>query len=293
MFSRSPVQRRRAVLAVLLAVSLVLLTIYFSESVGGGLHAVQRGAGEVLSPLEEGVSRAFKPFSDLAGWVGDVADAKKENKQLKSEVKTLRGQLAQLATDKREADQLRAIAQVSANLPQGARTVTARVIAHSPTVWYSTLQIDKGRGDGVRVNQPVITAGGLAGKVVSTTGGNARVALITDQSSGVSAEVMPTGVAGVVKPEIGGKDLILDFIPKNSHVRRGQVVVTSGFKSGPLESLFPRGIPIGRVGSVNKDELEVYQRVRVRPYAELRDIDFVQVVTDKGDERLAAQVTKP
>jgi rod shape-determining protein MreC len=293
MFSRSPVQRRRAVLAVLLAVSLVLLTIYFSESVGGGLHAMQRGAGEVLSPLEEGASRAFKPFSDLAGWVGDVADAKKENKQLKSEVKTLRGQLAQLATDKREADQLRAIAQVSANLPQGARTVTARVIAHSPTVWYSTLQIDKGRGDGVRVNQPVITAGGLAGKVVSTTGGNARVALITDQSSGVSAEVMPTGVAGVVKPEIGGKDLILDFIPKNSHVRRGQVVVTSGFKSGPLESLFPRGIPIGRVGSVNKDELEVYQRVRVRPYAELRDIDFVQVVTDKGDAPLAAQVTNP
>jgi rod shape-determining protein MreC len=167
------------------------------------------------------------------------------------------------------------------------------VIAHSPTVWYSTLQIDKGRGDGVRVNQPVITAGGLAGKVVSTTGGNARVALITDQSSGVSAEVMPTGVAGVVKPEIGGKDLILDFIPKNSHVRRGQVVVTSGFKSGPLESLFPRGIPIGRVGSVNKDELEVYQRVRVRPYAELRDIDFVQVVTDKGDAPLAAQVTNP
>jgi rod shape-determining protein MreC len=83
MFSRSPVQRRRAVLAVLLAVSLVLLTIYFSESVGGGLHAMQRGAGEVLSPLEEGASRAFKPFSDLAGWVGDVADAKKENKQLK------------------------------------------------------------------------------------------------------------------------------------------------------------------------------------------------------------------
>ena len=54
MFSRSPVQRRRAVLAVLLGVSLVLLTIYFSESVGGGLHAIQRGAGEVLSPLEEG-----------------------------------------------------------------------------------------------------------------------------------------------------------------------------------------------------------------------------------------------
>jgi rod shape-determining protein MreC len=293
MFSRSPVQRRRAVLAVLLAVSLVLLTIYFSEPVGGGLHAIQRGAGEVLSPMEEGASRIFKPFSDLAGWVSDVADAKKENKQLKSEVQTLRGQLSQLATDKREAEQLRALTQVSANLPPNAKTVTARVIAHSPTVWYSTIQIDKGRSDGVRVNQPVITAGGLAGKIVATTGGTARVSLITDASSAVSAEVMPKGVSGIVKPEIGGKDLILDFIPKNSVVRRGQVVVTSGFKSGELESLFPRGIPIGKVGSVNQDQLEIYQRVRVRPYADLRSMDFVQVITNNGTSKLTAGVGRP
>ena len=294
MFSRSPVQRRRAVLAVLLAVSLVLLTIYFSEPVSGGLHAIQRGSGEVLSPLEEGASRAFKPFSDLSGWVGDVVSAKKQNKQLKAEVKDLRGQLATLATDKREAEQLRALTQVSSNLPQGAKTVTARVIAHSPTVWYSTIQIDKGRSDGVRVNQPVIAAGGLAGKVVATTGGTARVALITDSASAVSAEIMPKGVAGVVEPEIGGKDLILDFIPKGSHVRRGQVVVTSGFKSGDLQSLFPRGIPIGQVGSVNQDQLQIYQRVRVKPFADLRSIDFVQVVTNGGASTpLTAGVARP
>jgi rod shape-determining protein MreC len=293
MFSRSPVQRRRAVLAVLLAVSLVLLTVYFSEPVGGGLHAIQRGAGDVLSPLEAGASRAFKPFGDLVGWVGDVADAKKENKQLRSEVKNLRGQLAQLATDKREAEQLRALTQVSANLPTNAKTVTARVIAHSPTVWYQTIQIDKGRSDGVRVNQPVITAGGLAGKVIATTSGNARVALITDASSAVSAEIMPKGVAGIIKPEIGGKDLILDFIPKNSRVSRGQIVVTSGFKSGELQSLFPRGIPIGKVGSVNQDQLEIYQRVRVRPYADLRNMDFVQVVTNNGSLQVTAGAPRP
>jgi rod shape-determining protein MreC len=287
MFSRSPVQRRRAVLAVLLALSLVLLTIYFSEPVGGGLHAIQRGAGEALSPLEEGASRAFKPFSDLAGWVGDVADAKKENKQLKSEVKTLRGQLAELATDKREAEQLRALTKVTETLPLGARTVTARVIAHSPTVWYSTIQIDKGRNDGIRTNQPVITAGGLAGRVAATTAGNARVSLITDSTSNVSAEVMPSGAPGVVKPEIGGKDLILDFVPKGSRLHRGDVVVTSGFKDGPLESIFPRAIPIGKVGSVNQDQLEIYQRVRVKPYADLRRLDFVQVVVDKGSSQLA------
>jgi len=263
---------------VLLATSLVLLTVYFGESASGALHAIQRGAGEVLAPIEEGAARAFKPFSDLAGWVGDVVDAKKQNKQLKTEVRNLHTELAQLATDKREAEQLRALAGLERQLPAGSRTTTARVIAHSPTVWYSTIEIDKGTSDSVRVNQPVMTSGGLAGKVVATTGGTARVALITDASSAVSAEVMPKGVAGIVKPEIGGKDLILDFIPKGSRLRKGQVVVTSGFKAGALESIFPRGIPIGKVGSVNQDQLEIYQRVRVHPYADLRRMDFVDVV---------------
>jgi rod shape-determining protein MreC len=279
MFSRSQVRRRRAVLAVLLGLSLVMLTVYFSESVGGGLHAIQRGAGEVLAPIEEGAARVFKPFSDLAGWVGDVADAKKENKQLKREVESLRAQAARLATDKREAEQLRSIVGLQEGFADGTEVVTARVIAHSPTVWYSTIQINKGRSDGIRMNQPVITAGGLAGKIVEVSGGNARVALITDSTSAVSAEVVPGGEPGVVKPEIGGKDLILDFIPKNSRLKRGDQVITSGFKSGELESLFPRGIPIGRIGRVEQDVLENFQRVRVHPYADLRRMDFVQVVT--------------
>jgi cell shape-determining protein MreC len=71
------------------------------------------------------------------------------------------------------------------------------------------------------------------------------------------------------------------------------VVVTSGFKSGDLQSLFPRAVPIGTVGSVNQDQLEVYQRVRVKPYADLRRLDFVQVVVDNGRSQLAAAVGRP
>jgi rod shape-determining protein MreC len=95
-----------------------------------------------------------------------------------------------------------------------------------------------------------------------------------------------------VRPEIGGKDLILDYIPKGSRITKGEVVVTSGFKDGALESLFPRGIPIGKVGSVNQDQLETYQRVRVHPYADLRRMDFVQVVTSRASGPIAG-VARP
>ena len=276
------VRRRRAALAAFVALSLVLLTAYFGESGGGVLHAVQRGAGEALAPLEEGVSRAVKPVRDLAGWTGDVLEAEEENDELRTEVERLRRDLARSQTASRDADELRALTGLAdeETFPDGLELVTARVIAKSPTSWFSSIQINKGSDDGVRENQPVIAGGGLAGKVSSVTGGSAQVMLITDEDSAVSAEVMPDGVNGVVKAEIGQPDdLLLDFIEKGRRVRRGRTIVTSGFRAGRLESRFPRGIPIGKVIRVDESELELYQRVHMEPFADLRQVDVVQVVT--------------
>jgi rod shape-determining protein MreC len=64
-------------------------------------------------------------------------------------------------------------------------------------------------------------------------------------------------------------------------------VVTSGFRSSKLESLFPRGIPIGRVTRVSTDELELYQLVHVQPFADLRRMDYVQVLTSRGQTQQA------
>jgi rod shape-determining protein MreC len=288
------VRRRRATLAVLVGMSLVLLTAYFGESAGGALHAIQRGAQEALAPIETGVNRALKPFRDLVGWTGDVLDAKGDNKKLKREVRGLRQQLAQDATAKRDAEQLRGLVGLPkrAGYPQGVDPVTARVIARSPTVWYSTVTIDKGSDDGIEEEQPVVTGDGLAGRVESVTDSNAIVTLITDSSSAVSAQVMPDGATGSVKPEVGDPtDVLLEFVQKGRKIRKGAVVVTSGFTSSRLESLFPRGIPVGRVTRVDADELELYQRVHIRPFADLRRMDFVQVLTSKPDTQQAeAQV---
>ena len=61
MYDKS-VRRRRITVALLVACSLLLLTAYFGESAGGGLHSVQRGVLEVVSPIQDGASRALKPF---------------------------------------------------------------------------------------------------------------------------------------------------------------------------------------------------------------------------------------
>ncbi|HEX2234260.1 MAG TPA: rod shape-determining protein MreC [Thermoleophilaceae bacterium] len=296
MFDKKVIRRRRAALAIFVALSVALLTAYFGESGGGFLHAIQRGAQEALAPIETGASRALKPVRDLFGWFGDTIDAKDENERLKREVERLRSEVARSETARRDARELRGLVglQREEGFPQGTRPVTARVIARSPTVWFSSVKIDKGSNDGVRLDQPVIASGGLAGKITSVSAGTAQVTLLTDASSAVSAQVMPEGANGIVKPEVGNpRDLLLDFVEKGRRVTEGTTVVTSGFTSSRVESLFPRGIPIGTVTEVDLDEIELYQRVHIKPFADLRRLDWLQVLTARGRPAETAGVLAP
>jgi rod shape-determining protein MreC len=295
MYDRKVVRRRRAALAFFVALSIAILTAYFGESSGGFFHTLQRGAQEAFAPVETGASRALKPVRDFFGWAGDTIEAKDQNADLRKEVQQLRGDLAEAQTALRDAGQLEGLASLREEnyFPRSTAPVTARVIARSSTVWYSSLKIDKGSDDGVRANQPVIAAGGLVGKITSVTGGAAEVRLITDGQSGVSAQVFPAGVTGVVRPEVGDpNDLLLEHVESGERVTENTLVITSGFTSSRTESLFPRGIPIGRVTKVDLDELETYQRVHLKPFADLRRIDLVQVLTRKGVAQQAASVAE-
>ena len=281
MYKRS-VRRRRATLVLLVGLSIALLTAYFGESASGGLHAVQRGFLEAMAPLQEGASRALKPARDFVGWTGDVFDAKSENKKLRQQVQALRNQLAASETATRDVQELRSLVGFNRSpaFPGGYQPVAARVIARSPTVWYSAITIDKGSNQGLRVNQPVTSGSGLVGKISDVSADAARVTLLTDHTSGVSGQVVPNGANGLVKATVGNpSDLILDFVQKGRAVPKGATVVTSGWRSSHLESLFPRGIPIGKVTRVDSNERELYQRVHLAPFSNLRDLDVVEVLT--------------
>jgi rod shape-determining protein MreC len=301
---RKAIRRRRAGLVVFLVLSIAILTAYFGESGGGFFHNLQRGAQEAFAPIETGASRALKPVRDLFGWVGDTVDAKDENEALEREVDALRSELARTRTAQRDAEQLKGLVGLhkEEGFPQGTQPVAARVIARAPNVWYSSVKIDKGSGDGVELNQPVIAAasdessptdGGLAGKITKVTGGTAEVTLITDASIGVGAQVMPSGATGVVRPAVGNpRDLLMEFV-EGGRVTENTTVATSGFTIAKGESLFPRGIPIGRVSKADLEEVDIYQRVHLEPYADLKSIDIVQVLTRRGRASQTAGVALP
>lgn len=279
---RKQVRRRRAVLLLLVAASLTLLSLYYREGNGGPLHGTEKVVSTIFGPLQTGADRALKPVRDLVNWFGETFDARGDKARLEDEVASLRDQLARAQTTRREARELSRLNELSSGgiVPDGTKPVTARVIGRSPTVWYSTVTIDKGSGDGVRIDDPVVAAQGLAGKVTQTTPNTAQITLITDADSAVTARVTTSGATGVVEPDVGNpNDLQLDYLERGTHIAEGQMVVTAGFSTGDLGSIFPPGIPIGEITRATVEEQQAYQRVHLEPFADLRDMDFVKVLT--------------
>jgi rod shape-determining protein MreC len=276
------VRRRRAGLLLLVAVSVILLTAYFGESPSSPLHTVQRGIVEVLSPVQEGASKALKPVRDVAGWFSDTFHAKSERDQLRREVQTLRGELAQAQSAETQNAQLtKQVGLDASGALSSYSPVGARVISRDPTLWYATLEVNKGSDDGIRVDDPVTGDGGLVGKISSVAPTVSIVTLITDHAFAVTAQVQDQyGDTGVLVPDVGNPNqLLLQYLPRRAPIQVGQQVVTAGFKSGALDSLFPRGIPIGQVSAASQSKLLSSGQVEVKPVVDLRHLDVVQILT--------------
>ncbi len=282
---------------MLVCVSLILLTAYFGESPNSPLHSVQRGIVQVLSPIQEGASTVLSPFRDVANWFSDTFHARSEVVQLRKKVQTLTDELAAAQNAEILNRQLSKEVHLDAALNiDSYRPVTADVIGRDPTLWYETIEIDRGSNDGVQLNDPVVGDGALVGKVSVVASGVSIVQLITDHTVNVAAQVQDqNGDTGLLVPAIGNpNELLLEDLPRiapgQPGPQIGQLVVTAGYKAGPLESLYPRGIPIGEVTNASENSLINNQEVQVSPAADLRHLSVVQVLTAPHAGSVRAQV---
>jgi len=275
---RKQVRRRRAVLALLIVGSFALLTITY----GQGSNSVQRGVTAVFAPVSSVLDRALKPARDLVNWVDETFDARGKNAKLEEELEVARKEAVGAQAALAENKELRELVELdeSGAIPTGYEPVTGNVIALSPTVWFSDLMIDVGSADGVQLHDPVIDGQGLVGEVTAMTGGTAKVKLISDHSSAVGVKVVPSGIQGIITPTIGEPNrFVLQFLNSDKHVHKGESVVTSGWHTEEIEARFPPNIPVGEVTHASINEQEAQGRSIVRPYADLRNLDTLQVLT--------------
>ena len=270
-------------MGALVVVSIALVTVYFRESDSGPLHDLQSTAASALRPFEVAAERVARPFQDAAGWFGDLLGVREENERLRDEVDRLRQQVILTEAALRENAQLRRLIvyRDGARFPRDYRAVAVRVIARAPSNFEQQMVVSAGETSGIAKYDAVVTADGLVGQVTRVAKNVSQVTLLSDESSAVSALDIRSNASGIVRHSASGATLVLDRVTKDQVVDRDDVVVTAGWRSGELSSLYPRGLPIGVVTSVGQIDTEPYKRIQVDPFVDFSSLEAVLVLVPK------------
>jgi rod shape-determining protein MreC len=266
------------VAGVLVLLSIALITVYFRESSGGGLHQVQSAGATVLRPFEVAADRVSQPFRDAYGYFAGLVHAKSENNKLRKQVEQLRQQASlNLSAVGENADLRQKLHFVnSARYPNGFDAVGAAIIAQPPSSLEQQILIDAGSSSGIQKDDPVASGEGLVGTVIRVAHNQSLVALLTDDATSVSAIDVKTRAPGIVK---AGSSF--DHVGKDLRVNQGDMLVTAGWKAGDLSSIYPPGIPIGQVTSVGQNEVDLYKHVQLQPFTNFSTLSSVLVLIPK------------
>jgi rod shape-determining protein MreC len=273
--------RRRLAVGSLVLLSLVMITLTFRAEDDGPLSGVQSVGATVLRPFAVGFERVAEPFRDAYGWADSLLDARSEAEELRAEVRELRQRTIQNEFARQENQTLRGLLEYvdGPRFPDDYDAVVAEVIGRPPGVFTRAIVLAAGTDNGVRLEDAVVTADGLVGIVTRVTRGSASVQLLTDQDAAVSAVDLRTGATGIVLHARGtGETLVLDGVRKQDRIRKGDEIVTAGWRSGSLSSLYPKGIPIGEVTSFSQTDTDLFQQVQVEPYVDFGALDSVIVL---------------
>lgn len=254
------------VLIVVLVGQLVYLAI---QGARAGQTRLEVVGLRLLGPMARGVASIPEGLKDAREGVklrGTLVD---ENRQLREEVAVLRLRLLRL-TDV-EGEMLRLGSAMRYSTPPAGRIRAVDIVYVDHTSWLRTMILYTGK-ERARKDQPVLSPGGLVGRVITVSGPYAKVQLLTDRAAAVGGMILRTRRQGVVRGTGRGSGLELDYVPLQAEVRPGDRVLTAG-----IDGVFPRGIPIGTVVAVEAGG-QLFHRIQVAPAVDFGTLDQVYLL---------------
>jgi rod shape-determining protein MreC len=263
---------RRPTLLLLVVLGLLLLLMTFSRStryIGETRTMFERTVMTVFSPVPRAVNWAGQSTADMYHGYLDMRRAVAENLELHHQVMQLTEENLRLRQSQGDLARMRSLLAYSEE--QTTPTIMAQVIMLDTSSRFKSIILNRGTDSGVEVNDAVVNANGLLGRVVLTTHDMAKVQLITDSNSAVGALVERTRRQGVVHGDGSAAAQMAD-IPARADVVEGDVVSTAG-----IDGIYPKGIPVGRVIKTDQGK-GLFKTVLLLPAVDFSSIESVIVL---------------
>lgn len=268
-----PRRRRRTSLILLLLTSITLLSLDYQGF--GPLDSVQSVVRGVVDPVAGGADSFTSPVTNAWKSFTDFEDMEEENARLRDELAQLRSSSIE-ASAAEEA--LRALLdEIDIDYAGGASTIVGQVIERPGNFQSYSVEIDRGANDGLREGMPVVTSGGLVGRVASVQDNFAEVRVLHQDGFALGIRVIGTGDIALAEGQGIGEDLevtVAQGASENTDIEVGDPVVTSGIQG----SSYPPDLPVGVISDVSFDSASLELKVRIRPVADLQNLRFVTVI---------------
>lgn len=230
-----------------------------------------------LKPIQLVLFQASERLKGLFSYFGDVKQLAADNDELERKVSQLTEENLKLRRDLENSEILKQ--ELSYSAATGYQSVVTRVIGVETVGNSRILILNKGSATGLQHGYAVMVGDGiLVGKVVDTTSQIAKIRLLNDSQSEVSATIQNDAkTPGIVAGQYN-LSLKMELIPQDQTIAVNQLVTTSG-----LEEFIPPDMLIGKVATVTKREGELFQAATIEPATSYQNISIVSVILPSRD----------
>lgn len=247
---------------------------------------------EMMQPMQKGITSATKQFGDFFAYFSNNKILRHENETIKQRITELEEKLYDIQEKELENQRLNKLLEYKEDKVDNYKLLLAKVIGRSPNNWYTTLTINKGSNQGVKKDMPIVNHQGLAGRVISVTKNTAEVLLLLDSEGAVGGRVFENRVTpGVVTGTGREGSLKMVHLSHDVPIEEGHTIVTSG-----LGEMYPQGIRIGTVSSVNIEPSGLIKTAIVEPAVDFSRLEEVfvilQVFSPEADGAETVQVNE-
>ncbi len=271
MFSRKIVFLIGAILII--ATNITILTASTREVLPKS--GIERLTITLIAPFQLVFSKTMGFTVDLWKDYFATVNAGKENGRLRRELASfmeIRNRCSELTL---ENERLRKFIDFQES--EQKYLIAAKVIGRDPSPWFKTIMIDKGVQDGLSKGLAVMVSEGVVGQIVAVSEHFSRVLLVTDRNSSVDALVQNSRARGIVKGN-NTEHCLFKYALRKEKILSGEMIVSSG-----LDGVFSKGLRIGRVVDVTKDNSDLFQTVVIKTFVDFDKLEEVLVAKKAVD----------
>lgn len=268
-------QRAPIWLVTLLVTNLILMAVNARDA-DGQVKMLRVWTQTLASPLQSASSKASGATSGFFQQIWNFRSSAAENEQLKQRLTQAEQELNVARAAAAENERLKAL--LSLNEQSEIKSIPARVIARDASVWFNTITINRGSSSGIVVNMPVVTAGGIVGRVITVSPWASQVMMITDEKAGAGAVVGQLGQSGALgsvrgRADLGVAMIEMRYVSGLEKVEVNDVVMTTG-----QDGIYPPGLNVGRVVDVKSGTATQAHQILIQPGAQLDHLEEVAVL---------------